>query len=114
EETAKGLGGILRATTAAGASVAWSAQRADLLVRVVLIGARGDDGPAAAQRLAAGAQGLSGGNVRRLFGLDNPGRSPTGPVENDALVLEATIDGNALAKGLHDALDADVADIMRK
>jgi hypothetical protein len=35
-------------------------------------------------------------------------------VEGDALVLEETIDGNALAKGLHDALDADVADIMRK
>ena len=31
-----------------------------------------------------------------------------------ALVLEATSDGNALAKGLHDALDADVAEIMRK
>jgi hypothetical protein len=29
-------------------------------------------------------------------------------------VLEATIDGNALAKGLHDALDANVAEIMRK
>jgi hypothetical protein len=114
EETAKGLGGILRATTAAGASVAWSGQQANLLVRVVLIGAWGDDGPAAAQRLAAGANVLSGSAVGRLFGLDNPVRSPTARVENDALVLEATIDGNALAKGLHDALDANVAEIMRK
>ena len=114
EETAKGLGGILRATTAAGVSAAWSGQKADLLVRVVLVGAWGDDGPAAAQRLAAGANVLSGSSVGRLFGLDNPVRSPAAHVENDALVLEATIDGNALAKGLHDAIDASVADIMRK
>jgi hypothetical protein len=114
EETAKGLGGILRATTAAGGSVAWSGRGADLLVRVVLIGAWAEDGPAAAQRLAAGANVLSGSAVGRLFGLDNPVRSPTAHVENDALVLEATIDGNALAKGLHDALDANVAEIMRK
>lgn len=114
EETAKGLGGILRATTAAGASVAWTGHRAELAVRVVLIGAWGDDGPAAAERLAAGANVLSGSAMGRLFGLDNPVRSPAARVENDALVLEATIDGDALAKGLHDALDADVAEIMRK
>ena len=114
EETARGLGGILRATTAAGASAAWSGQSANIAIRVVLIGAWGEDGPAAAQRLAAGANVLTTSNVGRLFGLDNPVRSATAHVERDALVLEATIDGNALAKGLHDALDANVAEIMRK
>jgi hypothetical protein len=114
EETAKGLGGILRATTAAGASAAWAGRNADLAIKVVLVGAWGEDGPAAAERLAAGANVLSGSAIGRLFGLDQPVRSPTAHVEKDALVLEATIDGNLLAKGLHDALDADVADIMRK
>ena len=114
EETAKGLGGILRATTAAGGSIAWSGHGADLLVRVVLIGAWGEDGPAAAQRLGATANVLSSSDLGRLLGLDNPVRSPTTHVENDALVLEAIIDGNALAKGLHNALDASVDDMMRK
>ena len=113
-ETAKGLGGILRATTAAGASAAWTGQSANIAVKVVLIGAWGEDGPAAAQRLGAGANVLAGSAVGRLFGLDNPVRSPNAHVENDALVLEAVIDANALAKGLHDALDADVAEIMKK
>jgi hypothetical protein len=35
-------------------------------------------------------------------------------VEPDALVLDATIDGAALARGIHDAVDAEVVDIMRR
>jgi hypothetical protein len=113
-EVARGLGGILRATTAVGASAAWTTRNAELDVRVVLIGAWGEDGPAAAERLAASANVLGDSAIGRLFGFDKPIKSARAHVEGDALVLEETIDGNALAKGLHDALDADVADIMRK
>jgi len=113
-DVARGLGGILKATTAVGASAAWAQHNADLDIRVVLIGAWGEDGPAAAERLSASANVLSDSAVGRLFGFDKPIKSPRAHVEGDALVLEATVDGNALAKGLHDALDADVADIMRK
>lgn len=114
EETAKGLGGILRATTAVGISAAWSGQKAEILVRVALVGAWGADGPAAAERLSAAANVLTGSAIGRLFGLDQPVRSPSAHVEGDALILTATLDGDLLAKGLHDALDASVADIMRK
>lgn len=113
-ETARGLGGLLHATVAVGASAAWTGRATALDVRVVLIGAWSADGPAAAERLSASANVLADSAIGRLFGLDKPIRSPTAHVENDALVLEATIDAGALAKGLHDALDADVADIMRK
>jgi hypothetical protein len=31
----------------------------------------------------------------------------------DALVVDVTIDGASLARGMHDALDAEIGDIMR-
>ncbi|MBX3229366.1 MAG: hypothetical protein KIT84_17900 [Labilithrix sp.] len=113
-EVARGLGGILRATTAVGAAVKWTGQGTALDVRIALVGAWGDDGPAAAQRLAAAANVLADSAIGRLLGLDQPIRSPTARAENDALVLEATLDGAALARGLHAALDAEIADIMRR
>jgi hypothetical protein len=32
---------------------------------------------------------------------------------DDALVVDVTIDGTSLARGVHDALDAEIGDIMR-
>jgi hypothetical protein len=116
-ETAKGLGGLLRAATAVGASARWAGTGSNIAIRVVLTGAWGDDANAAAERLGAAAHVLSESPVGHLFGLHRPIQAPTvhvEPDEPDALVLDAVIDGDALARGIHDAVDAEVADIMRR
>jgi hypothetical protein len=113
-EVARGLGGILRAATAVGGSARWAGAGARIAVRVVVTGAWGEDAAAAAERLAAAAHVLSESPAGRLFGLQNPLEGPTVHVEPDALVLDATIDGDALARGVHDAVDADVAEIMSR
>lgn len=113
-ETADGLGGLLRAATAVGGSVRWAGTGTNLAVRVVITGAWGDDASAASERLGAAAHVLSESSAGHLFGIHNPIEEPHVHVEPDALVLDATIDGAALARGIHDAVDAEVADIMRK
>lgn len=113
-ETANGLGGLLRAATAVGASATWAGSRSNIAIRVVVTGAWGDDASAAGERLGAAAHVLANSSLGHLFGLDRPVRAPSVHVERDALVLDATIDGMALARGLHHAVDAEVAEIMRK
>lgn len=113
-ETANGLGGLLKAATAVAASASWARSRSDIAVRVVVTGAWGDDASAASERLGAAAHVLAESPVGHLFGLDRPVQAPSVHVERDALVLDATIDGMALARGLHDAVDAEVAEIMRR
>ncbi len=113
-ETANGLGGLMRAATAFGASARWSGTGSGIAIRVVLTGAWGDDAGAAAERLAAAAHVLSESPIGHLFGLHRPVQAPTVHVEPDALVLDGVFDGDALARGVHDAVDAEVADIMRR
>lgn len=113
-EAANGLGGLLRATTAVGASAKWTGTKANIAVRVVLTGAWGDDAKAAGSRFGAAAHVLSESEVGHLFGLHAPVQAPFVHEEPDALVLDAVYDGNALARGIHDAVDAEVADIMRR
>jgi hypothetical protein len=115
-EMAAGLGGLLRAATAVGGSIKWGGpgSGSNLAVRVVLTGAWGEDASAASERLGAAVHVLSESPVGHLFGLHRPVRAPFVHVEPDALVLDAMIDGDALARGLHDAVDAEVADIMRR
>lgn len=113
-EIAAGLGGLLRAATAIGGSVTWAGARAELSVRIVLTGAWGSDAGAAAERFAAAFHVLSESAAGRLFGIDRPKRAPSVRVEDGALVLDLVIDGDSLARGIHDAVDADVADIMRR
>lgn len=111
-EIANGLGGLLRATTAVGASAKLGAE-GKLAVRVVLMGAWGKDADAAAERFKAAAHVVSETPLGRLLGLDHP---PTPPVVRgtaDALVLDATLDVQALARGVHDAVDAEIEEIMR-
>jgi hypothetical protein len=112
-ETANGLGGLMRAATAVGASAKWAGTGSNIAIRVVLTGAWGEDASAAAERLAAAAHVLSESPLGHLFGLHRPIRPPFVHVEPDALVLDAIIDGDALARGIHDAVDAEVAEIMR-
>lgn len=111
-ETGKALGGLLRAATAVGLSVRYEGAPTKLRVRLVLTGAWGDDGAAAAERLAAAVHVLSESPAGRLFGIDHPLEGPTTRALADALVLDAVIDATPLARGVHDALDADVNEIM--
>lgn len=112
-ESEKALGGLLRAATAIAASVTWKGA-SQLAVRVVLTGAWGDDAKVAAERFAAAANVLSQSAAGRLFGLDRPVRMAEVHVEPDALVLDATIDADRLAKGLRDAVLADVREMMQR
>jgi len=113
-ETARGLGGLLRAATAVGASAKWTGSGTKIAIRIVLTGAWGEDASAAAERLGAAAHVLSESAAGHLFGLHRPVEGPFVHVEPEALVLDATIDGAALARGIHDAVDAEVVDIMRR
>jgi hypothetical protein len=49
----------------------------------------------------------------RLLGLDHPVVAPQVRGTDDALVLDLVVDGLALARGVHDALDAEIGEIMR-
>lgn len=128
-EWAAGLGGLLRASTAAAVS-AWphgSSQdgTANLFFRVVLLGAWGADAPAAADRLRAAFDVLANDPLGKLMGVDHPvqdvrtghvlGEGPqnNNGTETTALVLEVALDAVALARGLRAATAGTVADIMR-
>jgi len=115
-DTARGLGGLLRASTAIAASARYDgsdpATPTRVAVRLVLMGAWDKDGPAAAERLAAAVHVLTESSLGRLFGVNVPIEAPHVRATEDALVLDAVLDGGALARGLHDALDADVAEIL--
>lgn len=113
-DTAKGLGGLLRATTSVGVSATSAGPGARIAVRLVLTGAWGKDGPAAAERFGAAVNVISESSLGRLFGLQHPVEGPRVHATDDALILDATLDANALARGIHAALDADVTDMMSK
>jgi hypothetical protein len=113
-EIAQGLGGLIRASTAIAASADFAGPPARIALRVVLTGAWGNDGPAAAERLAAAAHVVAESPFGRLLGLDHPTTPPRVRTLEDALVLEITVDGAALARGIHDALDAEIVEIMRR
>lgn len=113
-ETAGGLGGLLRGTTAVGGSARWSGRGSGIALRLVLSGAWGADAPAAGERLAAALHVLSESAAGRLFGIAHPLEGPRVTPEPDALVVDAVVDGDRLARGVHDAVDADVNEIMRR
>jgi hypothetical protein len=112
-EMANALGGLLRAATAIGGSARWTGSGTNIAVRLVVAGAWGEDSSAASERLGAAIHVLSESPTGHLFGLHKPVIAPFVHVEPDALVLDATLDGAALARGIHAAVDAEVADIMR-
>ena len=113
-EAAQGLGGLLRAATAVAISVVPVRGAARVAVRLVLTGAWGADAPSAGERLAAAVHVLSESVVGKLFGLDRPLEGPRVRTAPEALILEATYDAEVLARGVHDAVDAEVTDIMRR
>jgi hypothetical protein len=112
-ELAQGLGGLMRASTAVGVSAAFVGPPAKIRLVIVLMGGWGKDANAASERLAAAAHVVSDSAFGRLLGLDHPVTSPQVRGTDEALIIEVTLDGTAMARGLHDALDAEIGDIMR-
>ncbi|MBX3190311.1 MAG: hypothetical protein KF819_25150 [Labilithrix sp.] len=113
-ELAQGLGGLLRASTAVGGSARFAGPPAQIAVRIVLTGAWGKDAQAAADRFIAAANVVADSPFGRLLSLNHPVLAPAVRGTPDALILDVTLDGMALARGLHDALDAEVGEIMRR
>jgi hypothetical protein len=113
-ETANGLGGLLRAATAVAGSARWTGTASNIAMRIAVIGAWGNDAAAASERLGAAAHVLAESPTGHLFGLHHPIQGPVVRADGDALILDVTVDGAALARGLHDAVDADVMEMMRK
>lgn len=118
-EWATGLGGLLRASTAAAVG-AWPRGTANLFLRVVLLGAWGTEAPAAADRLRAAFDVLANDPLGKLMGMDHPAEAARtghvlgeGPQNNDGITLEVTLDALSLARGLQAATAGTVADIMR-
>lgn len=112
-EMGQGLGGLVRASTAVGVSARFVGAPAKVALRIVLTGAWGKDAPAAAERLAAAVHVVSESPFGRLLGLNQPLAAPQVRGENEALFVDVTLDAMAMARGLHDALDAEIGDIMR-
>jgi hypothetical protein len=115
-EWAAGLGGLLGVTTALGLAVTVeprpAAGEVTLHGRVVLCGAWGDEAPAAAQRLGAAFQLLARDPLGRLLGLDHPFEEPHVSGQPDALRLDVLLDPFVLARGIHAATDAKIAEVM--
>jgi hypothetical protein len=122
DASGRGLGGLLRATTAVALSArlieARSSRRLEeaaesaLEVNVVLSGAWGGDATRAAERLGAAYQLLAADALGRLTGIDHPLEEPRVSGNDEALRLEVTFDAVALARGLRAATDARISEIM--
>jgi hypothetical protein len=113
-EWGAGLGGLLRATTAVGASLHASQRPTGgaLEVQLVLAGAWGADAPRAAERLAAAFQLLATDPLGRLMRIDHPLEEPRVSGDDEALRLQVVLDPLALARGLQAATDARISEIM--
>jgi hypothetical protein len=113
---AAGVAGLLGATMAAAAGLFLvpSSVGDAVMLRVVLMGAWGADGPAAAERLAASFRLLADDSLGRLIGLDHATAEGAARARGDAtaLQLDVSLDPLALARGLRAATDASVAQIM--
>jgi hypothetical protein len=115
EGKVRSLGGLARASTTFAVSARFAAKPTNIALRVVLLGAWGaEHAPEAASRLAAAAHVVAESSLGRLLGLDHPIVGPRVATSEDAIILDATLDGSALAHGLHDALDADIASMMSR
>ena len=111
---ARGAAGLLGASTAVAAAVRpiSGAQRGMLTLRVVLMGAWARDAPEAVERLRAAFGVLAEDPLGQVLGIDHPIDGPAVDADADCLRLEVTVDAAVLARGIHVAADASVAEIM--
>jgi hypothetical protein len=113
-DTAKGLGGLLAASTAVGIAMNPLRQgdREVVKTTLILIGGWGDAGKPAAERLKSAFDALSATGLGRLAGLDRPVGEVQSEALPDALRLTVMLDPVLLARAARAALGAEVAEIM--
>jgi hypothetical protein len=113
-ESAKGLGGLLAASTAAAVSARPTVvgDRAAFRVVLVLTGGWDTSAEQAGERLRAAFDALSAAGLGRLSGLDRPLEQVRVEARPDALRLTVTLDALALARGARAALGAEASEIM--
>jgi len=113
-EWSPGLAGLLKAATAiaAGLRPTDHPRPGALALRVLLMGAWGADGPAAAQRLEASFRLLGEDPLGRLTGLDQPLEGPVATSDAEALVLDVALDPVRISEGVRAIAGAPLAEIM--
>jgi hypothetical protein len=113
EQWGAGLGGLLRATTAAALGLQASGTRPGAVnARLVLTGAWGDAAGAAGERLSARFDLIADDPLGRLTGLDRPVKPAQVRTDPAALELDVVLDGATLAEGLRSATTAALAEIF--
>jgi hypothetical protein len=115
---AGGFGGLLRASTAVAVALRPqpapppAGAPAPIAVRLVLMGAWGNDGAAAADRMGAAFRVLTEDPLGRLSGLTHPIAPPKVIWDPAALQLDVTLDAVELARGVHAATSGSLGEIM--
>jgi hypothetical protein len=113
EQWGAGLGGLLRATTAAAVGLQASGTRPGAVkARLVLTGAWGDAAQAAGQRLSARFDLIADDPLGRLTGLDRPVTPAQVRTDPAALELDVVLDTAALSEGLRSATSSALAEIF--
>ncbi len=110
-DAARGLGGLLRASTAMAAAARFSGPTIEF--RWVVMGAWGHDAPEAGSRLASVVHVIEESPLGRLLGLAHPAVPSRVTTTEDALIVDMSVDAMTFARGMHDALDASVMEILR-
>jgi hypothetical protein len=112
---AEGLGGLLRAATAAGGCmhpVTTASGTGAVKVTLVVLGAWGADAADAASRVGAAFNVLAEDPLGRLAELNRPLEGPHVVGNATEVRLEVILDATALARGVRDATSARAADIV--
>jgi hypothetical protein len=112
--SAKALGGLVAASTAAAVAARPEivGGKAAFRITLVLTGGWGNDARTAADRLAAAFDALSDTPLGRLAGIDHPLDLVQVEPLPDALRLTVALDALALARGARAAMGAEVSEIM--
>jgi hypothetical protein len=111
---AHGFAGLLGATTAVAAALRPVSHPPNgaIAVQLLLTGGWGEDAPAAAERLRSAVGVLARDPLWRVMGADHPFDGPTVSADAGALRVDVTLDAMAVARGVHVATDASLAEIM--
>jgi hypothetical protein len=111
-EWGQGLGGLLRAATAVAVAVRPAEGPQGVALTVMLTGGWGADATRAATRLGSSFRVLADDPLGKLTGMDRPLDGPRTTADAEALRLDVVWDATLLARGIKDATDASVAEIM--
>jgi hypothetical protein len=106
-----GMGGLLRIASAA--SVLAYPVGSNVRVRAAIFGIEEKEARAASARVSATFDKLAASGLGRLCGLDKPRKGPETSQTDDAIILEVELDAMTLGKGLHDATEASVVEVLK-